>query len=129
MLYILEFDKELGKGQRGRAKFYLGYCDDDRLFERIEEHRKGQGAAITRACKKQKIGFHLAGTFPGDRKDERKFKNWKNNRRVLEYWRAYAQDVTALYASDGDIQSSPKRRGRRGIHSSTTGGQSGTYAH
>src|SRR5690349_21420741 len=100
MLYILEFDKELGKGQFGRAKFYLGYCDEERLFERIDEHRKGHGAAITRACVQKKIGFHLAATYPGGtRSDERRFKNWKNNRKVLKHWEAYAKNVTALYAT------------------------------
>jgi predicted GIY-YIG superfamily endonuclease len=87
MLYMLKFDKELGQGQRGRAQYYLGYCDDERLHERIAEHRKGNGAAITRALKKQGINFHLAATYPGDRSDERRFKNWKSNRRVLDYWR------------------------------------------
>jgi predicted GIY-YIG superfamily endonuclease len=82
-----QFAKPLGKGQRGQAQYYLGYCDDERLHERIEEHRKGHGAAITRALKKQKISFHVAETFPGTRDDERRFKNWKNHKRVLKHWK------------------------------------------
>jgi predicted GIY-YIG superfamily endonuclease len=86
MLYMLKFEEELGQGKHGRAQFYLGYCDDERLYQRVEEHRKGQGAAITRALVQRKIGFHVAATFPGTREDERRFKNWKNHKSVLKHW-------------------------------------------
>jgi predicted GIY-YIG superfamily endonuclease len=97
MLYLLKFEQELGQGKHGRAQYYLGYCDDERLAERIEEHRKGHGAAITRACVQKKISFHVAETFPGTRDDERRFKNWKNHKRVLKHWKKEKERALEMF--------------------------------
>jgi predicted GIY-YIG superfamily endonuclease len=72
MIYILEFQPAFH-----HARFYVGYCEADRLQERIEEHNKGYGAKITRAAKAAGIHLHLVTTFPGDRKLERLIKRQK----------------------------------------------------
>lgn len=87
MLYILKFDKPLGQGKLGQASYYLGYCADNRLNQRLEEHRQGKGAAITKACVQRGIAIELVATLPkGTRQDEKRYKKWKNNRKVLAAW-------------------------------------------
>jgi predicted GIY-YIG superfamily endonuclease len=87
MLYMLQFEQALGQGKHGRAQYYLGFCEDWRLNERIAEHRAGHGAAITRACVERGIEIKLVAVYPcGSRGDERRFKNWKNHRRVIDSW-------------------------------------------
>lgn len=86
MLYILEFSEPLGQGRYGQAKTYLGYCADNRLKERIEEHLQGHGAAITRAVVERGIEIKLIATHKGTRKDEKRYKAFHNNQMVLKAW-------------------------------------------
>jgi predicted GIY-YIG superfamily endonuclease len=80
MIYVIMFNRKLGNlsNPRAQAQFYVGYCDDARLGDRIAEHLSGQGAAITRAARKQGIGMQVVLTMPGDRSKEREIKNYKN---------------------------------------------------
>ena len=87
-VYILEFDRPLGTAKH-QARFYIGSCRDDLLDSRMEAHRTGAGAAITRAAALRGIGFKVVATLPGGRQEERKLKSQKNARRIVErYQRA-----------------------------------------
>ena len=89
MIYILEFRSFVGDpdNPRGRAKFYMGWCRDDRLGTRLRQHAKGQGASITRAAIENGITFKVVLLIPnGTRKLERQLKNWKNHRQVIDVY-------------------------------------------
>lgn len=83
-VYILRFDEPIGSSKHS-AQFYIGYCRDDRLEERLEEHRSGGrfAANITRAFAAKKIGFKLVYTMPGYREEEKNVKAWKDTRGFL----------------------------------------------
>ena len=84
MVYILKFQQPLGNA-RHQAKYYMGYCEEGRLDERLKEHRSGKGAAITRAAHERGIAFEVVLRLEGfTRQDERRLKNWKNYRRVIK---------------------------------------------
>jgi len=86
MIYILQFDKPLGnpKNPYGQARYYVGYCDDDRLDDRLAEHRRGHAAKITAACNRKGICFNLLAILPGgSREDERRIKRMKNTPRLV----------------------------------------------
>lgn len=89
-VYVIKFDRPLGNpdNRRGQAKFYIGYCEDERLFERLKEHRSGRGACITRAASERGIEMDFAMFILGQsRKVERKLKNRKNTRRIVDqFW-------------------------------------------
>jgi predicted GIY-YIG superfamily endonuclease len=90
MIYIVELSRPIGnpKSKHGTALYYLGYCDDDRLFERLNEHQAGRGAAMLRAAKKQGITFGVVMTIPGaTREDERRLKRQKNTPRIVARYR------------------------------------------
>lgn len=84
MIYILEFSEPLH-----HARYYLGYCDDGRLQQRLAEHLSGQAAAITRAAVRAGIQLEVVVAIPGDRTLERKLKRQKNTPRIVRKWRAY----------------------------------------
>lgn len=86
MIYVLQFTEALGNREnpRGQARYYVGYCDDDRFHERMQEHQKGRGAAITRAAVQRGISFHPVLTLPGDRSEERRIKRMKNTPRFVQ---------------------------------------------
>lgn len=86
MLYILKFDRPLGTMGKGCARYYLGYCEDGRLQDRYREHLAGKGAAITRAANERGIGYVIVAMHSGDRNDERRYKRWHNNARLVEMW-------------------------------------------
>ncbi len=86
MIYMLKFSEPIGNPNvcHGQAQFYLGYCADNRLAERLAEHRNGTGASITRAAIEKGLTLNLCMVIPkGTRKLERQLKNWKSHRRVL----------------------------------------------
>lgn len=89
MIYILEFKRPLGNpnNKRGQAQYYIGYCDDDRLEGRLDEHAAGRGARITAAAAAMGIGFDLVLTIPGDRSVERKLKSYKNTPKLVRRYR------------------------------------------
>jgi predicted GIY-YIG superfamily endonuclease len=82
-VYILQFEKPLGN-LKHQAQFYIGWCIDGQLSSRLEEHRAGRGAAITRACNERGIAFDVVATMPGGRDRERQLKRRKNTRQIVE---------------------------------------------
>lgn len=90
MIYVLKFRKPLGNwsNPRGMASYYLGWCEDDRLQQRLQEHRNGRGAAITRWASANGIAFDLVLAVPGGRDDERRLKRWKNHKQVVSRYAA-----------------------------------------
>lgn len=83
MIYILKFDKPLGSDKHS-ARYYIGFCEDDACFNRrMKAHKRGQGAAITRAAVKRGIGWRVVATMEGDRSLERRLKNMKNTARIV----------------------------------------------
>lgn len=86
MVYIIQFDRPLGN-ERHQARYYVGWCRENTLEARLNHHRRGTGAAITRAAAERGIGFEVVLTIPGaDRTFERKIKNQKNTARFIERW-------------------------------------------
>jgi len=94
MLYVLMFDKTLGTpdNPRAQARFYLGYCEDGRLHSRMNEHRRGVGAAITRFCNQAGIGYRPVLVLPGGPAEEARLKRWHNTPRIV---RRYRPDLVA----------------------------------
>lgn len=90
MVYLLKFDQPIGTGKK-YVQYYLGWCEDANFEKRIERHRKGLpgekgGARLTQVAKQRGIGFTVLHTWPGlTHADERRMKNWKNHKKVLEY--------------------------------------------
>jgi predicted GIY-YIG superfamily endonuclease len=82
VIYILKFDKPIGT-ERHSAQYYIGYCRDEYFSARLKHHKKGTGAAITRAAVQRGIGWQVVVTFDGDRTLERRLKNCKNTPRIL----------------------------------------------
>lgn len=85
-VYFLKFHQPLGNpdNPRAQAQFYIGSCADRRLKARLAEHRRGHGAAITRAAGQRGIGFDVVLTLPGGRAEERRIKAQKNAREFIE---------------------------------------------
>lgn len=81
-IYLLKFGVPLGS-EKHKAQFYLGYCKSGTVPQRVERHRAGQGAAITRAAFARGIDIQLVGSIPGNRKLERKLKNRKSHARLV----------------------------------------------
>lgn len=96
MIYILRFSHPLG--DIGNPRGHAQYCAKGRLLERLQEHRKGVGAAITRAAVQRGYDIELVIAFPGGREDERKYKNWKNHRRVIEHAK---RNLSAICGTSG----------------------------
>ena len=71
MVYLLHFSKPYK-----HARHYLGSADD--VNERLEAHRKGQGAILTQVAADAGITFEIARTWQGSRKEERQLKNRHN---------------------------------------------------
>lgn len=86
MIYIIKFSKPLGNPEnpRGQAKYYLGYCEDHRLNERLDEHKVGLGSSITRWAVNHGISLNLVAVLDGDRTEERRLKNQKNTPRIVK---------------------------------------------
>lgn len=99
MIYLLHYEDVIGDPQnpRGQAQHYMGYADDGRLEERIEEHRRGQGAAITRAFAERGIAFVVAACWPGDRSKERRLKRWHKHRQLCPICRQQAMRGESEY--------------------------------
>jgi len=72
-VYLLEF---------ATGKLYLGSTED--LDRRLEQHTKGLVHSTARLGQKPRVvGFLPTGSVTEARKLERKFKSWKNHRKVL----------------------------------------------
>lgn len=81
-VYLLHFDAPLA-----HAQHYVGYAED--LEARIARHRKGNGARLVSVFAEKGIGFTVARTWPGDRKQERRIKNLKNSPRLCPICREH----------------------------------------
>ncbi len=81
-VYILKFAQPIGSGKHS-AQFYIGFAEPDRVHKRVEEHKAGHGAAITRAVVGRGIAIDHVLTLPGGRAEERRLKNQKNTRRIV----------------------------------------------
>jgi putative endonuclease len=83
VLYLLQIDPPLMR-KSAPTRYYLGYCKDGRLDERLAEHQAGTGAALTRAAVKRGCTLTVVWTSKrGTRKDERKLKRQRNHKRLL----------------------------------------------
>ena len=77
MVYILQFVPPFK-----HARYSVGYCDDDRLADRLTEHRSGHGATLVRRALEAGHSVQPVITLPGDRRDERRLKNQHNTPRI-----------------------------------------------
>jgi predicted GIY-YIG superfamily endonuclease len=75
MIYLLHFKKPVK-----HARHYLGSADD--VVERIERHRRGNGARLTQVATEQGIEMELVRTWEGGKKEERELKRQKNSPRL-----------------------------------------------
>lgn len=75
MIYLLHFDKPVK-----HARHYLGSADD--VDERVERHRRGNGARLTQVATAQGIEMELVRTWEGGKKEERELKRQKNSPRL-----------------------------------------------
>lgn len=81
MVYLLKFRQPVGSGKKF-VRYYMGYCEDHRIEERLAEHRAGQGARLTQVASERGIDFDLVRTWAGaSRKDERRMKNQRNHKK------------------------------------------------
>lgn len=89
-VYILEFSEALGNADnpRGRAKFYVGWTSRKLAVHRVEEHRNGTGAHITRAAVQQGIKLEVVALFPGDKALEKLIKARKDTPTIMRMLRA-----------------------------------------
>jgi hypothetical protein len=77
-VYLIHFDRPIGKGRMGKAQHYLGFVEDGQLWERMCKHASGQGAKIMAAVSLQyNIGWRCVRTWEGGRTLERQLKNKK----------------------------------------------------
>lgn len=65
------------------AKYYVGWCKPNGLYNRLKMHRTGQGAHITKAAIAAGHRLVLVVDFPGTRDDERAIKRCKNTPRLV----------------------------------------------
>lgn len=81
-VYILEFSEPVGSAKHC-ARYYCGWTRN--MEGRLHYHRRGAGAAITRAAVARGITFTVALFIPGATRElEREIKRSKNTRRWME---------------------------------------------
>src|SRR5687767_14537135 len=110
MIYLLHATKNLGTVGRGSASHYLGYCEEDKLWQRLSQHGKNRShVAIIRAFHRVGAELLLVRVWPnGTRDDERHLKKSHHVKQLCPEcnpsWRSWGQDVGSA------ILSSPPRR-------------------
>lgn len=77
-VYIIKFSRPFHP-----ARYYVGYCADQRVNERLEEHRAGRGAKICAAAVKVGITLSVVAVLPGYRDEELRIKHRKNTPRYV----------------------------------------------
>ena len=89
-VYLIHFAHPLGNtaNPHGMALHYIGYAKGHGLADRIEAHRKGNGAAIMTAVNKAGISWEVVKTWAGDRKFERLLKRQKHAARFCPICKA-----------------------------------------
>ena len=78
-VYIIQFSRPFH-----HARFYVGYCANWRVDERLKEHRAGRGACICAAAVRNGISLSIVAVLPGYREEELKIKQQKNTPRYVE---------------------------------------------
>lgn len=73
MVYLLHFSAAIG----GHARHYVGWTSD--LTARLEVHRAGNGARLTRAAARLQIAMEVVASWPGTRSLEAKIKRQGNH--------------------------------------------------
>lgn len=95
-VYLIHSDVPLGSPGRERAQHYLGWAPN--VEERFQEHKKGTGAAFTRALNEKGIDYKIVRVWPeGDRKFERKMKNLGQSWKLCPICRARAEERQRIY--------------------------------
>jgi predicted GIY-YIG superfamily endonuclease len=74
MVYLLHFSRPICPSRT--TQHYSGWTND--LDERLREHRLGKGSRLCQVARERDITFSLAECWSGDRKLERRLKNYKN---------------------------------------------------
>lgn len=59
-VYVIHFNKPYR-----HALHYVGWASDGRLFERLREHARGDGARLMQVITEAGIGWSLARIYPG----------------------------------------------------------------
>ncbi len=79
MIYLIHFHQPLA-----HARHYIGFVDGDtdQVVARLQEHRAGWGARILAECNRRGIPYDVVATFPGDRKTERRLKNYHKSSQI-----------------------------------------------
>lgn len=77
-VYLLHFTQPISPNHT--TQHYIGVADN--LGQRLALHRAGQGARLCAVAHERGIGFVLARTWPGNRRDERRLKQRKNAPRL-----------------------------------------------
>jgi predicted GIY-YIG superfamily endonuclease len=76
MVYLIHLNEKF-KG----CQHYIGFTEN--LEARLKHHHSGTGARFLKAVKEAGIDFGVSRTWPeGDRKLERRLKNWKKVRQL-----------------------------------------------
>lgn len=81
-IYVLRLYEKLAR-KDGGARYYLGYSADEYPINRLNAHRKGQGARFTQVARERGILWDIVLIIPGDRELERQIKNRGSIRRFL----------------------------------------------
>jgi hypothetical protein len=75
-VYLLHLDTPYWSlGRTYCWSHYIGFAHHGNLVARLEAHARGRGAKFTRMAREQGCTWHLARTWAGDYKTERKIKN------------------------------------------------------
>lgn len=95
-VYIIEFSQPIGNTQnpKGTAKYYVGWCKAGEAERRLNEHRTGKGASITRAVAERGIQMNLVVVIEGvTRATERTIKNRGNTPKLVARMRKNGQTL------------------------------------
>lgn len=76
-VYLIELDRAIGDTERRgcSARFYLGWTADLDPFERLAEHRAGQGSKMLAYCNRIGVGYQMIACWNGTACDERRLKD------------------------------------------------------
>ena len=81
MVYLLRFHQPVGSGKKF-VRYYLGYSRENRLEQRLAEHRSGAGAKLVAAAIARGIDFDVVRIWPkATRADERRLKRQHTHKR------------------------------------------------
>ena len=76
MVYLLHFTQPYK-----HARHYVGYAEYS-IEQRVEHHRKGQGANLTAYASRERSDFIIARTWEGGRNEERQVKRSRHHSRL-----------------------------------------------